>query len=145
MHIAALVLSKHYSIQGTDPSIWERIRPFGNGSVHLGKDPSIWERIRPFGNGSVHLGTDPSIWERIRPFRNESRHAGTDPLLNARILSKMSESVTKCPVLYIMFQWYGGQGWNFIREGLQVRYTLWGEAMLFFLFTKWGSGRGRGS
>ena len=70
MHIAALVLSKHYSIQGTDPS----------------------------------------IWERIRPFRNESRHAGTDPLLNARILSKMSESVTKCPVLYIMFQWYGGQG-----------------------------------
>jgi hypothetical protein len=90
MRIAALVLSKHYSIQGTDPS--------------------IWEQIRPFGNGSVHLGTDPSIWERIRPFRNESRHEGTDPLLNARILFKMSESVTKCPAPYIMFPWYGGQG-----------------------------------
>jgi uncharacterized Zn-finger protein len=56
MCIAALVLSKHYSIQGTDPS----------------------------------------IWERICTFRNGSRHAETDPLLNVRILSKMSESVTKC-------------------------------------------------
>jgi hypothetical protein len=56
MCIAALVLSKHYSVQGTDPS----------------------------------------IWERICTFRNGSRHAETDPLLNVRILSKMSESVTKC-------------------------------------------------
>jgi hypothetical protein len=44
----------------------------------------------------------------------------------------LSESFTKCPALYIMFPWYGGQGWNFRREGLLVHYTLWGEAMLFF-------------
>jgi hypothetical protein len=108
MHIAALVLSKHYSIQGTDTS----------------------------------------IWERIRPFRNGSRHAGTDPLLNVRILSKMSESVTKCPAPYIMFQWCGGQGWKFITEGLLVQYTLWGEAMLVFFFSPTGvpvAGGGAGS
>jgi hypothetical protein len=53
MRIAALVLSKHYSIQGTDPSIWERICPFRNGSVHLGTDPDMRE------------GTDPLLNVRI--------------------------------------------------------------------------------